>query len=222
MKLEEFSLWGFKLELSESRKFTLFNRSVCAHFERHFDGIDTDGIYRIIIKLSEPDDRTGTTEVSSSVLKFYKTFDFSLFDQLDESNKKQILLDTLYESLLELCERFDWCKAAFKKAYELVVQEDFLNTYSIKEKANRSKTLSAELHCNHKVDAFDCFIRVKDQSDNEVCKELLFSEEPDEFIFNGRIGDIRWLSNSTLVHLKKDKTELARFEFSDNKLIKPS
>lgn len=42
MKLTEFSLWAFKLELSLARKFTLFSRCVCAHFERHFDPIETD------------------------------------------------------------------------------------------------------------------------------------------------------------------------------------
>ncbi len=214
MKLEEFSLWGFKLELSESRKFTLFNRCVCAHFERHFDPIETDGIYRIIIKLSEPDNRVGTIELSSSVLKFYETFDFFLFDGLEEWNKKKLLLDTLHKSLIQLCDQFGWPKTGFNNAYKLVIQEDFLNTYSIKKKNNRNQTLFAELFCNHKVDSFDCFIRVKDKLEKVIYSKLLFSEEPDEFIFNGRIGDIRWLSNSTLVHLKKDKTELDRFEFN--------
>ena len=58
MKLKEFDLWAFKLELSESKKFSLFIRCVCAHFERHFQPIETDGIYRIILKLSDQDQRT--------------------------------------------------------------------------------------------------------------------------------------------------------------------
>lgn len=88
MKLKEFALWGFKLPLEESRKFTLFNRSVCAHFERHFEAIDTDGVYRVIVKLSESDERVNTTEESSSVLKYYKTFDFASFNKLEEQSKK--------------------------------------------------------------------------------------------------------------------------------------
>jgi hypothetical protein len=215
MKLKEFSLWGYKLELEESRKFTLFNRCVCAHFERHFEPIETDGIYRVVIKLSEPDGRTGTTELSSSVLKFYKTFNFLLFDSLDELAKKQHLLDKLYESLIQLCELFGWPKGSFNKAYEAVIQEDFLNIYTIKKKSNRNKTLFAELMCNHNVYSFDCFIRVKDKLGKEIYSKLLFSEEPDEFMFNGRIGDIKWLSNDILVHLEKGNTELERFEFKD-------
>lgn len=216
MKLKEFSLWGFKLELSESRKFTLFNRCVCAHFERHFDPIETDGVYRVVVKLSEPDGRVGTTELSSSVLKCYKAFDFSLFDSLEKKAKKNLLLDTLYQSLIQLCEQFGWPKAHFDKAYEQVVQDDFSNIYSVKKKNNRKKTLFAELLCDHNADSFDCFIKVKDKSGKEMLNRLLFSEEPDEFMFNERVGDIKWLPNDILVHLKKDKTELERFEFSSN------
>ncbi|MBL1293285.1 MAG: hypothetical protein COB61_005370 [Thiotrichales bacterium] len=221
MKLKEFSLWGFKLELVESRKFTLFNRCVCAHFERHFEPIETDGVYRIVIKLSEPDERAGTNELSSSVLKFYKEFNFSLFYSLDELSRKKQLLDVLYESLIQLCDLFGWPKDNFNKAYELVIKDNYLNVYSIKKKSNRNKTLCAELTCDHSTDSFECYILVKDKLGKEIYHKLLFSEEPDEFMFNGRIGDIKWLSNDILVHLKKDKTELERFEFKKGaKLIK--
>jgi len=212
MKLKEFSLWGFKLELSESRKFTLFNRCVCAHFERYFDSIETDDVYRVVVKLSEPDDRVGTTELSSSVLKIYKTFDFSLFESLDEKAKKVLLLDTLYQSLIQLCDQFGWPKHSFDNAYENVIREDFSNIYSVIKKNNRKKTLFADLLCDHNENFFDCFVRVKDKSGKEVLNRLLFSEEPDEFMFNERIGNIKWLNNETLLYLKKDKTILERFE----------
>lgn len=63
---------GVKLTLEESRKFTLFSRCICAHFGRHFKHIKTDDIYRVIVKLSEPDERNGTIKESNSVLKYYK------------------------------------------------------------------------------------------------------------------------------------------------------
>ena len=106
MKLKEFNLWAFLLTLPESRKFTLFNRSVCAHFERHFEPIETNNIYRIIIKLSEDKSRTNNIEESSSVLKYYKWFDFKYFETLNETSKKKFLLDTLYNALQELCHIF--------------------------------------------------------------------------------------------------------------------
>ena len=62
MKLPEFSLWAFELELDLARKFTLFSRCVCAHFERLFDSIETDGIYRVVVKLCGPDERVGTAQ----------------------------------------------------------------------------------------------------------------------------------------------------------------
>ncbi len=95
----------------------------------------------------------------------------------------------------------------------MVILENFVNSYCVQKKGNRNRTLVAELLCNHKSDSFDCFISVKDKLGNEIYNKLLFTEEPDEFLFNGRIGNIKWLSNDTLIYLKKDKTEIERFEF---------
>lgn len=88
MKLTEFSLWAFTLELDLARKFTLFSRCVCAHFERLFDPIETDGIYRVVVKLCGPDEKVGTTELSSSVIKYYKEFDLDYFEGLNIVAKK--------------------------------------------------------------------------------------------------------------------------------------
>lgn len=88
MKLKEFELWAFQLSAEESRVLSLFSRCVYAHFERHFQSIDTNGVYRVILKLCEKDSRIGTVEISSSVLKYYKSFNFKLFVKLNEKEKK--------------------------------------------------------------------------------------------------------------------------------------
>ncbi|WP_340677927.1 hypothetical protein [Paraglaciecola sp.] len=215
MKLSEFSLWAFKLELDLSRKFTLFSRCVCAHFERLFDPIETDGIYRVVVKLCGPDERVGTYDISSSVIKYYKEFDFVYFESLNLIAKKKLLLDTLYDALMSLCEMHGWPKATFHEAYEMVIRENFVNTYSIKRKLSRNKKLSAELIGEHDEKAFDCSLVIKNSDSKVLLNEHLFSEEPDEFLFNSRVGDINWISKTTVVHQSKDKQELARFDIGD-------
>lgn len=212
MKLKEFALWGFKLSLEDSRKFTLFNRSVCAHFERHFKTIDTENIYRVIVKLSDNDDRDGKIEESSSVLKYYKNFDFIGFYKLNELARKKVLLDTLFDSLIELCDMFDWSKSGFSEAYEIVVKENFFNNYNFKRKMNRNRKLVAEIICNHGPAKFDCNLLVKTKEGKELFTKLLFSEEPDEFLFNSLLGDIKWIDNETLAVLKKDRSEVERIQ----------
>lgn len=215
MKLEEFSLWAFKLPLNESRIFTLFIRSVCAHFERHFNSIQTDNVYRVIIKISEDDERFGKIEESSSVLKYYKNFNFDSYNKMDDESKKRLLLDFLYNSLLELCDELKWPKDNFKCAYNMVLQESFVNHYCLFKKMNRNRKMVAELICHHDSDAFKCYLEVRDKSGIEIFSKLLFSEVPDEYIFNGRIGRIKWLTSDILIHHKKDKTELERFQFNE-------
>jgi len=210
MKLKEFSLWGFKLPLEESREFTLFNRSICAHFERHFEAFDTKGVYRVIIKLSEPDERVNTIEESSSVLKFYKAFDFDELSSLDRQAKKERLLNVLYHSLLELCEKLSWPSKPFKQAYDAVYQDKFVNIYDFKKKNSRNRKLIAKLECHHGTESFDCYVKVEDKSGSEILKKLVFSSEPDEFIFNSLLGDLKWVDDETLSILRKNRSEIER------------
>ena len=215
MKLTEFSLWAFKLELGLARKFTLFSRCVCAHFERHFVPIETDSIYRVVVKLCGPDERVGTTELSSSVIKYYKTFDFDYFEGLNIIAKKRFLLDALYSSLISLCDMEGWPKSHFHEAYERVIRENFVNIYTIKSKLSRNKNMSAELVVSHDEAIFNCFIVIKDKDGRALIKKHLFSEEPDEFIFNARIGDIGWVDKTTVRYQSRDKKELGLFDIGD-------
>lgn len=46
MKLKEFVIWAYKLPLEDAGRISNFSRSVLAHFERSFNPIVTDGVYR--------------------------------------------------------------------------------------------------------------------------------------------------------------------------------
>lgn len=215
MKLKEFELWALQLSTEESRVLSSFSRCVYAHFERHFQPINTDGVYRIILKLCEQDSRIGTVEISSSVLKYYKSFNFELFEKSDEREKKVILLDALYRSLLELADLYSWNKENFKVAYEKVRNEDYVNHYVHQEKWNRSKSMQARVFCEHEAEVFICSLVIVNKLGELISKKTLFKEKPEEFYFNGRLGSIKWINNTTLAHLSKDKHELARFDFGD-------
>jgi len=183
-----------------------------AFFERHFHSIETKKAYRVIIKLSESGTDEHKTELSSSVLKYHINFDFNSFESLGTLEKKKLLLNTLYEALIELCEIEDWTKDNFKNAYDSVIREEFVNIYTIKKKKSRDRQLSAMLIGDHNEKSFDCYLKVDDKNGLEVFNKLMFSETPDEFLFNGRIGDIKWLPNRVLVRTGKNKIEIERFD----------
>lgn len=205
MELKEFDIWAYKLELNDSRAFTLENRCVCAHFERHFIGIETDGVYRVVIKLSEGDPRDGTFEIGSSVLKYYETFDFISFSKLDVYERKKLLLSTLYNSLMRLCETNNWDKKPFDVAKSSVIEENFLNSYEVSRKINQKRNMVAVLNAEHTAEEFQLDIVITDKSGKEVSRKKVLSEEPDEFLFNGQIGRIQWESSNILNYIAKDK-----------------
>jgi len=207
MKLKEFELWAFKLATEEARALLLFSRSVFAHFERHFEPIDTDGVYRVILKLCEEDSRLGTVEISYSVLKYYKRFDFASFEKLDEMTKKITLLEIMFSSLLELADIYEWDKEKFHRAYLKVKQDDFINHYYYKEKWNRTKSLCAKVFCEHESNVFRCSLLVVDKEGSVILKRLLFEEKPDEFFFNSKLVNVKWLDKGKLQLINKAYSE---------------
>lgn len=207
MKLKEFELWAFKLPTEEASALSLFSRSVFAHLERHFEPIDTDGIYRVILKLCEDDSRIGSTETSSSVLKYYKKFDFISFNKSNDLEKKEILLNTMQSSLLELSNIYKWDNAKFNDACTKVRDDKFINSYIYSEKWNRSKSLSAKIFCEHDTDAFKCSLLVFDKAGTVILNKHLFEEKPDEFLFNSKLLKVKWLDKRKLHIFNKNHSE---------------
>ncbi len=216
MKLKEFVLWAYKLDLSDSRAFTLENRCVCAHFERHFRGGETEDIYRVVIKLSEYDPRNGTTDSSNSVLKFYESFDFDYLHSLIGQEKKRYLLETLVASLVKLCELTGWESEPFKLAKQKVIEEEFDNSYEVARKNNRSRNMVAILNAQHTEKEFSLSVVVKDKRNNKIIEKQVLSVEPDEFIFNSQIGDLRWSSHDVLTYRAKDKSTIETIHINSN------
>jgi hypothetical protein len=208
LKLKEFALWAYKLDLDDSRAFTLENRCVCAHFERHFKGLETQGVYRVVVKLSEDDPRDGMSEISSSVLKYYDTFDFSAYDKLDTYDRKRLLLSTLYKSLLRLCEEKGWESEPFEMAYSGVMKDKLCNSYEVSRKFNSKRSMVASLNAEHTAEEFRLEILITNKLGKEVLKKTVLSEEPDEFLFNSQIGRIQWESSDVLNYVDKDKSVL--------------
>lgn len=216
LKLSEFVFWAYKLDLSDSRVFTLENRCVCAHFERHFKGIETDKIYRVVIKLSEDDQRNGMTEWSSSVLKYYDSFDFDYYHGLKDREKKTHLLDTLGASLLRVCELMGWDTEPFIQARQKVIDDNFDNSYEVSKKHNRSRSFVAILKASHTEKDFILSVVVNDKRGHKILERQLFSVEPDEFTFKSLVGTIKWSANDVLVYCAKDKTVIETIYISSN------
>jgi hypothetical protein len=162
----------------------------------------------VVVKLSEGDPRDGTSETSSSVLKYYDAFDFSTYNKLDTYDRKQLLLSTLHKSLLRLCEDKGWNKEPFEIAKSGVIKDKFINSYEVSRKNNPNRSMIAILSAEHTAEEFKLNIVVTDKSGKEILKKTVLSEEPDEFLFNSQIGRIQWESSDILNYIAKDKSVL--------------
>ena len=198
MKLKEFVIWAYKLPLEDAGRISNFSRSVLAHFERSFNPIVTDGVYRVIIKITDDPALFGNIEHREGVLIFNEYFDIESFEKESIESKKLKILNLMLNSVIELCDTYGWCKNNFIAAYEKVIGDNFKNHYIYKSKWNRKKSLQAKIFCEHESDFFRCSLIVDNKDGVVIFKSVLFDTKPQEYKFNERLGNISWINNDTL------------------------
>jgi hypothetical protein len=126
--------------------------------------------------------------------------------------RKGTLLNTLCDSLLKLCQKNGWITEPFETAKAKVIEDKFDNSYEISRKNNMSRNMVAYLNAEHTSDRFTLDLIVKNKLGIEVVRKPVLSVEPDDFLFSGQIGSIRWASNDVLNYIANDKSVIETIE----------
>jgi hypothetical protein len=131
-------------------------------------------------------------------------FDYSAYKNLDNEEKKKLLLEKLYEGVLKVTETYEWDKPMLKKTYQSVIESNYKNEYVWKQKASPSRKYRAEIFCQHEIDKYVVSMIIKTRDTNELVKsEILFIERPHELAFVEHLGNLEWISNNEVILLNK-------------------
>jgi len=115
----------------ENRKQFNLDCNVVSHSFDRCLSLQIKGLVKIRIDLTSKNDimRISGPVEGISVAIIVKSFDFNLYDSLSKYERRRLILETLYDSIKPICEKYGFDLAPFKAAYEKVKELNYENRF---------------------------------------------------------------------------------------------
>jgi len=146
-----------------------------------------------------PKTMEGFTEV-------FVLLDLNCYWKFSNLEKKKVILEKINEGILLIANEFSWDISAFNQVTKEIIERDYVNEFSLKQKSSPDRKHKAEIFCQHEIDFINISMIIRERKSNEIIKnELLFKDRPHELSFVQKLGELKWISNSeiTLTHKYK-------------------
>jgi hypothetical protein len=113
------------------------------------------------------------------IIEYYKDFDFIKYEQGDIYEKKEIIWNILYESLLTTADQLNWDKVQITRAYNNGLDSRLENKWVHADKlATRDKKYFATVSVHFDFYSFKVFLTVKDSGDKIVISKKIIDRDP--------------------------------------------
>jgi hypothetical protein len=133
-------------------------------------------------------------------------FHYDSFIILDDLSKKKVALETLMKGIQTVAAEKSWDIEPFKSVYTKIVEAKYKNEWRWgKSVISPNRKFIAQLFLQHEVSQIDIFIIVNDKNGNEITKERVITEIPNEWNYTGHLGEVKWLDNKKVILVNKDK-----------------
>jgi len=184
------------------REYGLQTRCMTAFFERLFPGMQTEGIWKIIVECVPV---VGNERMSGigGVLSIPMSFDLEWFLKSGDTDKKKITLDLLMQGIEKAARVQEWELSVFEKVADEIRAAEYRNEWVWKKAKHPETGESAEVLCQHSVQYMDLFLVIKDKNGIVKKQTKILSEQPDEFAYARHLGSLRWIKSHTVQLLNR-------------------
>lgn len=195
----EFDLDAPTCERQSRRRFRNETRCVTALFERccRFDTKSRQP-WKILVEVVEIRGQERVLDVLG-VLKTQVKGKPKDFFALPTKQKLELSLEYLLMGISEIVGQRGWSSDAFLDAAAEVERLNFRNEWIWSPgKSNSSRTLTAEILVEHRVECAEISAQFTNSSGELVRKASLVVDEPNEFIFDEYLGTLNWIDNHSV------------------------
>lgn len=191
-------------------QFRRETRCITSLYENFFPKTKTKDCWKVEVQCVKEIFREKVIVVGG-VAEVQALFDVEQFFSLSDEEKKKLALETLKKGIDLVIKEFGWDPEPFESAYNKVIEYKYTNLGRFgKPKSSPNRKYKAEVICQHDISSFDISIVIRDKNGEEIKRELMKSEEPDEFLFARHLGNFRWVSSDEVELRNKFETEIWR------------
>lgn len=186
-------------------------------YSRFISDVKIENLRKIAIQLVNSPDAAHIIPTSKliKVCLIYWYFDWQNYEnETSETNRYKILLDLILDALLEISEKFNWPKEAFKNAYSEVTKSEFKNEYVLlPPKLSNDRRYSASLVVVRDKEYSSIFIELIDKKHVGKLKKielirLSFYEDD----LSNITKSLKWINNEEIII--SNKAAEINFKFS--------
>jgi hypothetical protein len=202
MILKEFEL-TIPADREIRRVFQLQTRCVTSLYERLFPKFKTESCWKVIVECVDVITKEYYREALGVGVQQVEV-DVECFFALPDAAKKEWTLETLQTGINKLLEQTGWPVEPFLETYQKAKDFHLVNHWIWKKNHSPSRKLVAEVLIEHEVKSCDISIIVYDRNHQEINREKLISELPDEWAYSRHLGTLKWESESQVILLNKN------------------
>jgi len=191
-------------------------------YSRFISGVKIENLRKIAIQLVNSPDAAHIipTNKLTKVCLIYRYFDLKNYEnETSETNRYKILLDLILDALLEMSEKFNWPKEAFKNAYSEVTKSEFKNEYVLlAPKLSNDRRYSASLVVVRDKEYSSIFIELIDKKYEGGIKKIeLIKISFYEDDLSNIAKSLKWVNNEEFVISNRE--EEINFKYSIQKNV---
>lgn len=203
MRLREIDLDAPDAPRELQVRFRRLIRGAAALYSRCLPPMEVAEGWKVLVECVPVVSRTDVRDLLG-VLTVQRAFDVEAFIQAALGERATLATAELHEGALEVARQLGWPTAPFDEALRAVVERGYTNTWEQgRPRWSKDRKHQARLLCRHDEDAFSAWIVVSDRGGDELLRERVLYEIPDEFVFVPKLGVLVWTSNTEITLLNR-------------------
>ena len=188
------------------RKFSNQTGCMSMLFSRCFGYIDTKDTRKIIVECVPKTSGKITKTFPDGFCEVQVQFDHDSFVSHDALDKKTIAIETLMEGIRAVSAEKNWDIEPFEKTYAKIMEAEYKNEWIWKKPVKSpDKKSVAHVLVQHVVESIDVSIVICDKRGEEIVRERVISEMPDERVFWENLGNVLWTDNQKVTLVNKNQ-----------------
>lgn len=144
--------------------------------------------------------------------------DVNNYFELSEMEKKETLLEVIWNVVERLVREDGWDITNFQEAYDRVKSLNFVNQWMWKKRAIYSidKQYKANILCNVDFDGFTLILKIFNKKSLLICERVIYNQNPlNAFSYFKPLGVLEWTSDNELVLTSQDEKNKILIDVSD-------
>ncbi len=167
----------FELE----RTLSLQTKNITSFFSRLYYKSFKDMQFpfnKIIISCCRDKENSGRIKVFEGIAEVEVLYNYSVFPEKSNEQKKRDTLDIIMNALNIICENYKEDISPFEQIKSMIIAKNYKNKWVWKTKLDPSRKFKAAVEIEHEA---DIFLRIEDKNGNTVFNKKLVSAKPDEW-----------------------------------------